>query len=861
MNRLQFVFDLIDRMSGPANTIVSVLDRLLGITDRLGNATDRSSTRMGAAFTRLQSGMDTVKSRAESFGRTMEGIHGSIERVFSLPNIIGATVIGEVVKTVIESGIQKEMTMTNFKLMLGSDTKAKQAYGDMINFAGMTPIKTDVLQRAWSKLLTDGFSEKAVPMLLSGIGDLSAASGFSEDSMMNIVRIIAHTKNLGHLNGVLVRELSQSWNLSTSKLDEAIAARMHVKPSQVPKLISTGRVDSTDAIMAILDAVQKQYDNGQPLGTNMFKQSQTLGGLFSTLASRPMEFLGGIADTEGFDSLKKLTKNLGDAFNPSSPKGQKLQTVLLGVLGKITDLMAGPLVKLTSGDGLTNAAQKFADYVQKALDWWQKDGPAVVRGIHDFAGGFMDAFRTAQQFYNFIKPALTWVDETLAKITGSHLGSLAHLLGILAFGGLVLKGGGLLFDGGAFLVMTLNKLTLGIIPKLIGLLPGLGGALSGLAVPALFMADLALIATDIELFRGLKAQQAVNASSEAQDKAQIEALMKKGPLGYLIGSRLKILHSDDSGGVMAQERIGVLTAQEKAIRAGQMTAQQALTIDKAPGGVLTDSFMMTRAGTTFALGFNSGADTKKLGTDLATSFQTQLTSGPSALFGAGSTAATFAAFGASGSLPSSSGVVSGPNGTWAGYGASVYSEQIGMAADVLSKKLAAAGGDTWGASGGIRRYNGLGKNADGSWMNPDYISNVAAATRDQPWLAAIKKAAGPRLDELNYINAQTDTIAKQKGIDPRTLKGLMWWESEGWHADLPGDGGRGGGLGQVLGYHVPARGTGTGSVGHTVNLTQNIQMPPGTTRQDAAALAKVAQSAGHAGTLTALSRAAMQGGH
>ena len=115
MNRLQFVFDLIDRMSGPVGGIVSALDRLLGVTDRLGTATDRSSTRMGAAFNRLQSGMNTVKTRAEAFGHTMEGIHGSIEKVFSLPNIIGGMVLGEVVKTVIEAGVQKEMTMRTSK--------------------------------------------------------------------------------------------------------------------------------------------------------------------------------------------------------------------------------------------------------------------------------------------------------------------------------------------------------------------------------------------------------------------------------------------------------------------------------------------------------------------------------------------------------------------------------------------------------------------------------------------------------------------------------------------------------------------------------------------------------------------------
>jgi hypothetical protein len=907
MNRLSFVFDLIDRMSGPVGGIVSTLDRLLGVTDRLGAATDRSSTRMGAAFTRLQSGMDTIKTRAESFKRTMEGIHGGIERVFSLPNIIGATVIGEVAKTVIEAGIQKERTMANFSLMLGSDTKAKQVYGDMINFAGQTPFKTDVLQRAWSKLLTDGFKEKAVPKLLSGIGDLAMASDNPDDALMNIIRIVAHTKNLGHLNGVLVRELGQSWNLSIGKLDDAIAARMHVKPSQVQKMIGSGRVDSTTGIMAMLDAIQAQYDRGQVLGTHMFLQSQTLGGLFSTLASRPMEFLGGISDTQGFDSLKQLTKNLADAFNPGNPRGEKLQGVLLSVLGKITDLIAGPLVRMTSGDGLANAAQKFADYVQLALSWWQKNGPAVVQGIKDFGSGFLDAARDAQKFYTFIKPALTWVGDQIDRLTGQKgsLGTVAHLLGVLAFGGLVLKGGGLFLDGGAAFLGFLNTITFGAIPKLItavarlsgsvllfgrssfflemmtnpgGMLTGfrvamagvgasiagMGASLAALALPLAFMADIALIVTDIKLFQGLKAQEASNANSAAQEKVQLANLAKKSPMGELVASRLQILWSDGSSGAIDQARMGVLLAQERAVKAGKMTALQALAIDKAPGGALTDNFNMQQAGSTFALGFNNGTDAKKLGTDLATAFQDKLTAPGSiaALFGAPSGGAG-SVFGI-GSLPSSSGVSAGPNGSWAGYGASVYSQQIGMAADVLGSKLKAAGGDYWGTNGGVRRYNGLGKNGDGSWMNPNYVSDVAAAVRDQPWLAAIKKATGPRLDELNYINRQTDQIAKTKGIDARTLKGMMWWESEGWHADLPGDQGRGGGLGQVLGYHVPARGAGMGTIGsskpaaagHTVSISQSFMVPAGASQQDANAMAKAARQ----GTHSALEHLSMHAG-
>ncbi|WP_407540462.1 hypothetical protein Q0M94_03425 [Deinococcus radiomollis] len=916
MNRLQFVFDLIDRMSGPVGGIVSALDRLLGVTDRLGTATDRSSTRMGAAFTRLQSGMNTVKTRAEAFGHTMEGIHGSIERVFSLPNIIGGMVLGEVVKTVIEAGVQKEMTMANFKVMMGGDTKAATAaYGDMINFAGLTPIKTDVLQREWTRLLVDGFKEKAVPKLLSGIGDLSAMRGFSEESMTAIVRNLGEIKSFGHLTGRVVKDLS-FWGLSRKKLDDAVAERMHVNPAQVGKLISSGRVDSNTGIMSIMDAIRTQLDGKGPLGTMMLQQSQTLGGLFSTLASRPMELFGGIADTEGFSTLKQLTKNLGDAFNPVSVKGERLQKVIIGILGKVTDLAVGPLVKLTDGDGLINAATKFAGYVQMGLDWWANNGPTVVALIQQFAHGFMDAAKGAMSLYNIAKPTLSWIGDTIEKLTGGKkgsmggpLGTLAYILGGLALGGLVLKGGGLFLNGGAAFLGFLNTITFGILPKMIGLMPklglaiagigestffmemmtnpagllagfraamvgvgtsiaGMGASLAALALPFAFMADLALIVTDIKLFKDLQDQRAANKKSEAENAAALTRLANKGPLGDLTAQRLRLMQLPRTSTQYKDGLWAHITGQKQdvALDPGALAQRDAMIRQ-------IDARIVAMGGKSVFSATATTVDAVKLGTTMANAFQDKLTAPGSiaAMFGVPTQGAGGAfgggAFGG-GALPSSSGVASGPNGSWAGYGASVYTDQIGMAADVLSKKLAAAGGDIWGASGGIRRYNGLGKNADGSWMNPDYISNVAAATRDQPWLAAMKKATGPRLDELNYINTQTDLIAKKKGIDPRTLKGLMWWESEGWHADLPGDQGRGGGLGQVLGYHVPPRGTGMGTIGsakaaapgHTISITQSFMVPAGATQQDAAAIAKAARQGTHEAVGSSLQRLSMHAG-
>jgi hypothetical protein len=617
----------------------------------------------------------------------------------------------------------------------------------------------------------------------------------------------------------------------------------------------------------------------------------------STAKSRFFELFANVADSSGYGTVKSTVKNLADAFDFSTANGARFQKLLVDLSGKFLAIIFGPLQRLTAGDNLvkflnsvqtgivtlqiywsmawpTIAAVFQASWaiIQTVFKWLIASIPTLSAFARDFGAGFRDSFTFMNTAFQAAKPIVDWLAQLIGHLVGGKAGArslgseVAYVLGIMAPFILLLQGGLFVFGGVIRAFGILNVFTGGLAGKVLQL----AGWLLRLGFQSI-VPLLGFIGRFVTIVFTLGGGMVRLAAQGLWMGVRLAAawLLGLGPIGWVIAAVIAI----GAALVLAYNKVawfrnGVNAAWDWIKAEGETLLKW---FEALPGKL--ESFFSDLPNRLKGIG--QGIYEALVPAPIRMAID-KLIGGAQAISGAVQTAFTG---GVQASIPVSGGGDSsgqGANAAASGYGMSVLDQQIGMAADVLRKKLTSAGGDYWGTTGGIRRYNGLGKNADGSWMNPNYVADVSAAYRDQPWLAAMKKAAGPRRDELMYINAQTDVIAKQKGIDPRTLKGLMWWESEGWQANLPGDQGRGGGLGQVLGYHVPPRGTGgpvptapmplpaptskgTSATAPTVHIA--VHIPPGVKASDAVMIQAAARQGAHEGTLTAMEIAAMQGGH
>lgn len=276
----------------------------------------------------------SVSDSLKNVGKQMTEVGGKLTASVTLPilGIGGAS---------LKLASDFEQTQVAFTTMLGDADKAKTLFNELRDFSASTPFEFPEIRDAGRSLLAFGVSADDVTESLRRIGDISAGVGAP-------VGEIAELYGKAKVQGRLFAEDINQFQGRGIPILQNLAAVLGVSTSEVKNLVEKGKVGFPE----LEAAFQRMTNEGGQFAGMMEAQSQTLGGLFSTLKDNVTLLLAdlGTQIVDTFDLKTKLTgaiEFLGGLsekirnFAQSNPEMFKLAVSLAAVAAAIGPVLVG----------------------------------------------------------------------------------------------------------------------------------------------------------------------------------------------------------------------------------------------------------------------------------------------------------------------------------------------------------------------------------------------------------------------------------------------------------------------------------------------------------------------------------------
>lgn len=385
--KLTWMFELMDRMSGPAGKMEKALGKL---QDKIGG--------QGSAVEKMGRHAEKAGDSVGWFATKVGLISGVAQSATNGLLRMGESALGMAVsggKFALEAASFRENSLIALESVLGTRKEASAALNQWESFAQGTPWETRDMVNWGKTFRIMGLSSLDTMTMLKGVSDIGALNGFNPEKVNQATQAFAHMFALGKVDMEQMRQFA-TLNIPLNKVFDRLAVRLHTTAAGARARQQSGMLGSTDAIAAILDVVAGKGD----LGNLTNKGASSFSGLLSTLESRPFELFENLESSKGFKTIKKVMKNLADVLNPASKEGKNIIAVVTGLADKL-GLVLGPL---TGPEGKKSIVAFFNAFVDGA-----KEAMGVVGTL---ATGAMVALR-------FMK--------NTAEMTGQAAGAFATL--------------------------------------------------------------------------------------------------------------------------------------------------------------------------------------------------------------------------------------------------------------------------------------------------------------------------------------------------------------------------------------------------------------------------------------------------
>lgn len=361
--RMQWVFELLDRTSKPATSITTALisaERALNSVSQGTGPAKAGLNSFLSSFVKLGNHAPLVIDPLNAAMKVVSGLGSAAvsaaETMASLSFQAGSFAV--------ETLAFKESTLASFKLMLGTEEAAQRIFAQAEDFAKKTPFESMDVVRGFKTLLSAGFTEHQVPVMFQALGDISAASGFDPQVIPMITRQFAQIQSMNRVSMEDLRSIT-NWSsqagIGVSAIFDAVAKKMHVTTQAVGALLHGGKLDASTFFGGFLEAVQTR--SGGAVGNVMLEQSKTLIGLWSTLKSVPQDtFLNmDLSGLKGFTALKGALENAIKLFDDGNVVGERFRNtvkntferVFTGVFGSFAGLDGMETMEKVAGGILT----------------------------------------------------------------------------------------------------------------------------------------------------------------------------------------------------------------------------------------------------------------------------------------------------------------------------------------------------------------------------------------------------------------------------------------------------------------------------------------------------------------------------
>jgi tape measure domain-containing protein len=269
--------------------------------------------KIGDAFIAVKPNVDQgfagdVQRQGQSLGQRFgSSFTGSVLR-YTARIGAGLAILGGVTKAfgfvkgaAIDFNSQLQQSTIAFTTMLGSGQKAKVFLDQLQQFAKTTPFEfTDLVKNA-QNMMGMGIAAKDVIPDLRALGDSVASVGGSAQQVNSVTLAFDQMAAKGTLDMGNMNQILQNGVPTALKI---LAASYKVTTGQMIKMISTGKVQSSDALPRLIKGIEQGTSATAALGGMMDKQSQTFVGAMSNIKDSVTQALAG-AFRPLFDTVSK----------------------------------------------------------------------------------------------------------------------------------------------------------------------------------------------------------------------------------------------------------------------------------------------------------------------------------------------------------------------------------------------------------------------------------------------------------------------------------------------------------------------------------------------------------------------------
>ncbi|MCX7802280.1 MAG: tape measure protein [Meiothermus ruber] len=432
MSRLQWTFDLLDRVSAPARRInqalrgtdaalkkvvrggeaaQKALQRSFGLSERAARGLTGAIATIGAA----QGSIGALHARVGALRGAFSGVAGS---VLNLKNALIAGAIGFATKSVVDQVGFIEQQRIALGTILGSPLRANAALDWAIKFADVTPFETPQVLEAVRQALAVGFNTRQIEPLLTTLGDTAAALSLGSTGLNDLITVFGQIRSAGKLNTEEVNQLTERGIPAF----EILAKAFNTDIPTVRKLIEQGQISSEAALGAIHRGLKGRFGGG------MAAQARSIFGLISTLRSRPQTLAFRLEQDKALEPFRQVLVNLADLTDFNKPPGSTIGARLTKGISGLFKAAFGPLAAATepkqAGEAILGFLNRATTVVEQARATW----PQVRAIALDFFAGVRSGFDLLTGLWRRVEPLAT----ALGRLSGSFGQTEAGMGGTIA---------------------------------------------------------------------------------------------------------------------------------------------------------------------------------------------------------------------------------------------------------------------------------------------------------------------------------------------------------------------------------------------------------------------------------------------
>lgn len=416
-DKLQWAFDLVDKMSGPASKMEKAVLRVEKALEGGGKAVLTFQSKVKGA----NADVGGLKNTFAGFGGPWGTFVGGLQ--------FAANVLADVAWGFGEAAIKamafRESTTLSFKAMTGSSKQASELFQRSVVMADITPFATKDVVNQTRAIMGAGFRGKAAENVFAALSDVASISGGGGEAMTGMLTQIAQAKGIGKFMAgdlKIIMSYAGQAGLSLEKLYAQIAEQEKISKASVPGALASGAVSFDSGLFALMKVIERDVSGGK-LGSRTLDQGLSLTGLLSTAESLPEKALMGLnSDSAGGVGLRRFLDVFINTVNTSVSEGGRLNKLLVQV--------ADDFGVWLGGIASSGTLQRFFDVLVTGLEVGYQMFGYVSSAVAAFWAELKPAIESSSTFQKlFGEEGKTGVENF-----GSALGFVAIMLGKAAAG-------------------------------------------------------------------------------------------------------------------------------------------------------------------------------------------------------------------------------------------------------------------------------------------------------------------------------------------------------------------------------------------------------------------------------------------